>query len=582
MGSGDSYGPGFRLFRRLEAAADVLFQGLRHVRLLEPGSLVSLLQSIPGGTIEAEPEEVIVGSAAPDCNRELLRSLWLGALAGEGSVEGRHRLANVIGPALLLPATSGECGVRIADRGVEALGQLLRALGALPPLGVPAVSAARLDGMRREWTKRGCRALLVDDMHDAGWRDVVNTALGNPDNPPMAGGDAAFLEAFVDEQLAEGPHLRIGKGLQPSEQIGSEACNVVLFLDLRLFQPEQRAGEADFVRRKLLPLAEKAVDGVSLDSPMAWPGFRAEEIAEIREWLGNPAHDDHPGRVLSLTLLPRLVALVDPFLPIVLFSSSGNRRAVTPLMPYGTIITEFEKPRLWGVDPSHIVDESLAGFARAVERALFLLRARRLCRGIVSTAARCPPAVRRPREGAGHYELYIDESGSGAAVDSQHLQGRAGKQFVVGGLLVPYKDEAEAEGFSGKLRRLESKTGTRLMIALSLQHEARRTGGEPVKDEAKQISELFQLFANTLGERETTSSGPPVGVTLAFDRPMSHFDDEVLAEGWADNRHSQMVSGIIELALFVLLPRMAPGSKSIGTLIFGDSGAEGCWWAQTA
>ena len=80
---------------------------------------------------------------------------------------------------------------------------------------------------------------------------------------------------------------------------------------------------------------------------------------------------NRPSPPTLLTLLPRLVAHVDPTLPIVLFSSTGRRDIVGKLKGYESIFTQFSKPHLM-LGPSAEVAErardTLGGALKAAEQ----------------------------------------------------------------------------------------------------------------------------------------------------------------------------------------------------------------------
>ncbi len=62
---------------------------------------------------------------------------------------------------------------------------------------------------------------------------------------------------------------------------------------------------------------------------------------------------------------------------------------------------------------------------------------------------------------------------------------------------------------------------------------------------------------------------------------VSDVSAEMLAVNW-EQRTAAERGRDVRMAAFNVLKTPFPDGRSIGTLIFGDSGAEGCWWAQTA
>ena len=191
----------------------------------------------------------------------------------------------------------------------------------------------------------------------------------------------------------------------------ADHANDVLLLDLRLF-----SGEADrelaFIK-KLLPLCEKLTQDAH-----AWPGFAMSELQDIEQWSKSVLEHKSGGRkdrtyLVALTLLPRLLALSDLSLPIIICSSTTQRIVTEKLKPYGNIITSFAKPALFGYEPSDLVAHTNGSFFQAaVEQAFRICEARSLCRRLLTHAEENPPAQRNALPWAKHYELYVDESGS--------------------------------------------------------------------------------------------------------------------------------------------------------------------------
>ena len=84
-------------------------------------------------------------------------------------------------------------------------------------------------------------------------------------------------------------------------------------------------------------------------------------------------------RLNGLTLLPRLVALMDPSTPIIIFSSTGKRSMIEKFKGYDNIITCFEKLRVLGyrnVDAESARDN----FENAIEEAMWFIKDREFFR----------------------------------------------------------------------------------------------------------------------------------------------------------------------------------------------------------
>ncbi len=84
------------------------------------------------------------------------------------------------------------------------------------------------------------------------------------------------------------------------------------------------------------------------------------------------------------TLLPRLLSLLDPTLPIIIFSSTHCTDLISPFRDYGNIITKFRKPILTCMnrDWSGVVKGLRADFENALEQASGILKVRQAGHGI--------------------------------------------------------------------------------------------------------------------------------------------------------------------------------------------------------
>jgi hypothetical protein len=135
--------------------------------------------------------------------------------------------------------------------------------------------------------------------------------------------------------------------------------------------------------------------------------------------------------------LPRLLALADPLLPIVIFSSSTQRTLADRLWPCGNIILDFAKPAFFGGPKEFLISDAIAKLGTALDKATVLGRAR----ARLIALAKLPDA--RPREtmaSKGSFvEVYVEESGSGDAL-------------AVGGLVAVYPSAKAASEFSSVLR----------------------------------------------------------------------------------------------------------------------------------
>ena len=239
--------------------------------------------------------------------------------------------------------------------------------------------------------KRPLNIVLVDDnVFRYGWGEVLCMALGvKPTSLDLAKATGLELLGKRDEpsspiqvhgvpsgeQWAELTGLLMPETRTDSEASGdgSPASNLamapvdcryrlvvkgvddpvdILFLDLRLHQGKSLAVEATFFQR-LWTVANQYCDNVppgSSPQALPWPGFTRKELDMVKEWiekactLDATADRTSPAYRSALTLLPRLVALADHSLPIVLFSSTGQREIVEILRPTETLSRRLTNP----------------------------------------------------------------------------------------------------------------------------------------------------------------------------------------------------------------------------------------------
>ncbi len=349
---------------------------------------------------------------------EVLQCQIRDALIRESGENDRHAIQNIIGPMVLLGRGY------LASKGVaeHALLRVFEATGLLPKgLADGSQSIGKIN--EESWGKQPLRLLLVDDQADCGWTDWVraNLPASNPGLVSLESVDVlASPDALLDRLLVEWRLMGDSKDRRLALQLAASGKETssrqpVLLLDLRLHSMRSAESEADFIK-KLLPLCERfKSDGKA--AQFAWPGFSAQEIQSVQQWCEHPKRET-PDHLVALSLLPRLIALMDMSLPIIIFSSTGQRSLIEKFKPYGNIITDFEKPRFFGRDARNVIAETHAKFAASVERAVKLAVTRRLSQQMTLNVGMADAAlVGCALKNAGSNSewsavLYIDESGS--------------------------------------------------------------------------------------------------------------------------------------------------------------------------
>lgn len=413
--------------------------------------------------------------------------------------------------------------------------------------------------------------VLVDDQYRNGWGQVVCNALGakfedggrrglhhigvTPDGG-LNVSVSASAEFLLDKlERAGADDLRFGL------RLGTQGCaREILLLDLRLFEGLSLREEAVFIAR----VAAVARARFRQRGGLPYPGFTDGELNDIDSWLERArlcggAEADARLRaevnyLRALALLPRVVALTDLSLPVVIFSSTGQREITELLKEYGSIITTFEKPRLFGYQQEDLCARTRASFRSAVERAQHLLYARDLCVGLLRRADGAAPAPRSSWGSATHLELYIDESGSSARPGDTEVTKTDSGRFVIAGLLVAYRETEALPDPAYALHGLMSREGLRWWP---------ETPGDPylLKFNAPGPNDLPGGRARARGSvaaRFLGSAGNDnvVGICVEYREP-GRPDGDLQREDRNDTRYRNVLSTLLELVLFELLPALS-------------------------
>jgi len=406
--------------------------------LMEVDRVTSLAQALDESQRDGEPDRYarLLEAAC---------TVWAATL---GSPAHRHHVGNLVAP-LLLAEGLGQPDLVGTSPPLEALRRLLRAVGVLPrpegpesptpaaaaPMGEPPSPPVEL-GSAPPATAAGAREpagllvaepepvrvfpsgpsgpprlLLVDDQFALGYHRVLASVLFGPASTGVqidetdgavwrAQGSQGTLkcQASPDDLLK---HVPESADMDWSTPRWFARCDALL-LDLRLYAtPEERRIFFD----RLLSRRQQACEKLGQSDPHV---ARAYDAA----WkLAGGQPGDEP---TALALLPLLLSHFDPSLPIVLFSSSEQRRVLVHLLHRPAIIVDFSKPapadpRAWRTPAESVTD--LRG---ALAKALRLAEARFVWRRIVElTGLRTAGKERFPQLQpmkqvlAGLYQRYI-------------------------------------------------------------------------------------------------------------------------------------------------------------------------------
>lgn len=365
---------------------------------------------------------------------DLLRSTIWSELTS--TREQHHALSNVLG-AFLLSSQVGKERTHPGDPWIQDYFlALLRACGV--GADTRQVKVGEHQGfqcwMSHSLQKGIGAAVLIDDMADL-WEYFVRGALGFVGNGMFSGTDRTFSESFASlprEQFFKEIVLLPGRlslfleserhFLTADVFISGEqkiTDRFVLFLDLRLF-PDQATSSGSEARNGFF--RNLAAFGLKLlDSPRSLPWINEEGKTRLREELvcylvDSTGHMPATRTAQTLppeeTLLPRLLSLLDPTLPIVIFSSTHRSELIDPFRDYGNIITTFRKPILSGLttDWVEIVKELHLDFGSALEQAARILRVRDTIWTFCQLTLR-KETVELPESRDGYLiEIFLDES----------------------------------------------------------------------------------------------------------------------------------------------------------------------------
>jgi hypothetical protein len=385
---------------------------------LVPGATVLNAPSLETICKWLKPEKPDTRTLAKDAThlRELLKSTVWNELTSNR--EQHHALSNVVGAFLLRSELGGNEMPLAAESLLFALLHASSVITRPTTNPIPWIDAnlrARLGG-----------AVLIDDMADL-WAGFLRNALGFTDDDrstdfngitlaesivttPMGG----FLEHIKDlparltDFLESNRQFLSAGDLLPG--IHQVADHFVLFLDLRLFEAKSGDAKGSFYR-------DIAAFGVFLlDSKRHLPWLDDERKNRLRDellsFLEETRHDDSVPRLPAETLLARLLALLDPTLPIIIFSSTHRSELIEPFRGYGNLITTFRKPVLNGMtrDWPVIVAGLKADFASALDQAAKVLQARKVFASFrkMASGSESPPTLTGQH---GHLiEIFMDES----------------------------------------------------------------------------------------------------------------------------------------------------------------------------
>jgi hypothetical protein len=342
--------------------------------------------------------------------------------------------------------------------------------------------------------------------------------------------------------LARGGNIRItATDLVPGNH--SVTDDFVLFLDLRLFASQGQDAEANSFFEALAIFGLQLLDSGRtlpwLESGHAKSDFRTE-LEDYRQ--NKPIKNRE-------TLLARLIALLDPTLPVVIFSSTRRSELTDTFRNYGNIITVFRKPVLAGFkgDWAVTVTEIRADFLLATEKAMRVLKSRRAIARLDIVRSSEPELAAPSRR---FVEIYIDESGDPFK--------ESDPGFAVGGVVLQHESENAQKEYHRKINHSGKKWGVSDFAPDRIKAEEvdvklpkvsffpKRPG--PGSQEER---DGFQLVSAALSERSRIAAFAFIEPDLLYFNRDSRLDSAILfGRNALDNAYHSMLRLNLEMLLF--------------------------------
>ena len=488
-------------------------------------------------------------------HRNQVQSLNYAWQAMTASTDEGHSINNVVGPLLLLgdPVLAGR----------PLVGALL------------TEHAPWIDWKDGDWKKKlerlgggktKLKLLVLDDQWQDGWGEVICKAVGVEFDSTAK--DQANRFIAIGSKKVSGNVIQvkacgtadwlfdIGKPLSSTSDQrfklqlddGREYWQEILFLDLRLFSSKSVEEEAKFIGT-LVECAKQIQNREKGKLP--WSGFEEDELKRIEAWVEGKKHDRKDSSYHeALTLLPRIISLLDLSYPVIFFSSTGRREIVESFKEHSNIITDFDKPRLTGVLADDVASQSASNFVRGFDSATNMLLTRIICKEL--SAVPLGSFDRTGNDESNRYtyvELYVDESGGNA------------NKFFVGGCYAVFtgvsalKARKKADAFDDAL----VESGIRYFDAFGV-------GPTPCRIKKKKQTVESELLS-AMGADENKQCKPIcLGWLRITSDPYrdSKIEGDILDPKSIDNLFRLSLSSLIEIFLFETVPEIMNDSSENG------------------
>lgn len=180
----------------------------------------------------------------------------------------------------------------------------------------------------------------------------------------------------------------------------------ILFLDLRL-------GDQQKIKEQVSKLLDIFGSLLTNTDSLAWTAIDQDEQECIRKWCAEPnTSEDTDGFVDAITLLPRICALINPLVPIILFSSTARADIKQKLSSYRNIFCGFEKPQV--LQQPESVLQSILGLRHQLRDCRKLIEFRHILAFVEEQAGYARPIramLAQTMKKFNSVECFFDESG---------------------------------------------------------------------------------------------------------------------------------------------------------------------------
>lgn len=500
-------------------------------------------------------------------------------LTSPQNAENRHAISNIIGPMILrsgCPLSGETSGVVFVKNGKKAdfpavvrgtvshrcaLNCILRAAGLLCAEISEDKTATQTPEEFTRWlafdlecadaglNPTDLRITLVDDQWQQGWLAWIKEGLGATPVGFQVSPDPDLLLRLLHDANSEPRNFSLSLDVLQNERKGHKQD--ILLLDLRLFTSNPTA-EREFLIALgaiLTPLSatEKLkLDKQSIRQDLAVVSRRLEVLAGSTTDLSSEEHARY------VTLLPRLLAQQDFSLPIIIFSSTGQRDVVKQFDKFPNIITDFSKPRHFQGADENVVPHTEDHLRQSMARAIQLLRGRELVQQIQSRPLAMLEKARKRCVGYSHFELYFDESGKSAFPN-----------FRCAALLIGYGGGGDKDTYDWDAKLMHQRMEAE-QINLWQEDEVFLEDNYN-RDPSKQWEIIESPLADIIGERPVIPfviSRTPSSTEPPHELDLAHPDA-------LDNALFDLLEIILEIGLVDVLPAICGDLTKLSLHIYG-------------